>query len=65
MNAENLSIFSKECNRPLSILKTVRPQAIKDLLNRKFQDVEHAFHDLDESNTRRLTQEMMYQLLRR
>ena len=40
-------------------------QAIKDLLTKRFQDVERAFHDLDESNTRRLTQEMMYQLLKR
>ena len=40
-------------------------QAIKDLLTKRFQDVERTFHDLDESNTRRLTQEMMYQLLKR
>ncbi|KAK7111211.1 EF-hand calcium-binding domain-containing protein 6-like isoform X2 [Littorina saxatilis] len=40
-------------------------KAIKDLLTKRFQDVERAFHELDESNTRRLTQDMMYMLLRR
>nr|KAG5714709.1 hypothetical protein BaRGS_000197 [Batillaria attramentaria] len=40
-------------------------KVIKDLLSKRFQDVEQAFYDLDETNTRRLTQEMMYQLLRR
>ena len=40
-------------------------QIIKDLLSKRFQDVERAFQELDESNTRRLTQEMMFQLLKR
>jgi hypothetical protein len=40
-------------------------QTIKELLTKRFQDVERAFYDLDESNTKRLTQEMMYQLLKR
>lgn len=38
---------------------------IKDLLTRKFQDVERAFQELDEINTKRLTQELMFQLLNR
>ena len=38
---------------------------IKDLLTRKFQDVERAYQELDESNTRRLTQENMYQLMKK
>ncbi|XP_051778126.1 EF-hand calcium-binding domain-containing protein 6-like [Erpetoichthys calabaricus] len=37
---------------------------IKDLLKSKFQEVEAAFNDLDVMNTRRLTPEMMYQLLK-
>ncbi len=40
-------------------------QIIKDLLKRSYQDVEAAFVDLDEQNTRRLSQEMMFQLLKR
>lgn len=40
-------------------------QIIKDLLTRRFQDVERGFQELDESNTKRLTQELMYQLLAR
>lgn len=40
-------------------------KVIKELLTKRFQDVERAFFDLDESNTRRLTKEMMYQLLKR
>ncbi|KAH9502531.1 hypothetical protein Btru_068907 [Bulinus truncatus] len=39
-------------------------QLIKDLLNRRFQDVEQKFYEIDETNTRRLSQEMMYQLLK-
>ncbi|XP_052069905.1 EF-hand calcium-binding domain-containing protein 6-like isoform X10 [Mytilus californianus] len=38
---------------------------VKDLLTRKFQDVERAFQDIDEINTKRLTQELMFQLLNR
>ncbi|XP_076459815.1 EF-hand calcium-binding domain-containing protein 6-like isoform X2 [Babylonia areolata] len=40
-------------------------KVIKGLLSKRFQEVEKAFYELDEANTRRLTQEMMYQLLRR
>ncbi|ESO99600.1 hypothetical protein LOTGIDRAFT_238765 [Lottia gigantea] len=40
-------------------------KVIKDLLSRKFQEVEKEFYDLDDTNTRRITQEMMYQLLKR
>ena len=40
-------------------------QIIKDLLTRRFQDVERGFQELDELNTRRLSQELMYQLLKR
>ncbi|XP_048248284.1 EF-hand calcium-binding domain-containing protein 6-like isoform X1 [Haliotis rufescens] len=40
-------------------------KVIKDLLHRRYQDVEAAFYDLDETNTRRLTTEMMHQLLKR
>ncbi|KAL8618778.1 hypothetical protein ACOMHN_000206 [Nucella lapillus] len=40
-------------------------KAIKDLLTKRFQDMERVFQDLDESNTRRLTQDMMYHLLKR
>ncbi|GFN96862.1 EF-hand calcium-binding domain-containing protein 6 [Plakobranchus ocellatus] len=39
-------------------------KVIKDLMTRRFQDVEQRFYDLDDTNTRRLTQEMMYHLLR-
>ncbi|XP_071132204.1 EF-hand calcium-binding domain-containing protein 6-like isoform X4 [Mytilus edulis] len=38
---------------------------VKDLLTRKFQDVERAYQELDEINTKRLTQELMFQLLNR
>ena len=38
---------------------------IKDLLTRRFNDVERVFFDLDELNSMRLSQEMMYMLLRR
>ena len=38
---------------------------IKDLLTRRFQDVERGFQELDESNTKRITQELMFQLLQR
>ncbi|XP_059167514.1 EF-hand calcium-binding domain-containing protein 6-like [Physella acuta] len=36
---------------------------IKDLMSRRFQEVEQTFYKLDETNTRRLSQETMYQLL--
>ncbi|XP_064633647.1 EF-hand calcium-binding domain-containing protein 6-like isoform X2 [Lineus longissimus] len=39
--------------------------AIKDLLKRRFQDVERAFYDIDEYNSGKLTQDMMYNLLKR
>ena len=38
---------------------------IKDLLSRRFNDVERVFFDLDEINSMRLSQEQMFQLLRR
>ncbi|MBN3281943.1 EFCB6 protein, partial [Polyodon spathula] len=38
---------------------------IKDLLKKNFQSVESAFNELDEMNTRRLSPETMYQLLKR
>nr|XP_015201388.1 PREDICTED: EF-hand calcium-binding domain-containing protein 6-like isoform X1 [Lepisosteus oculatus] len=38
---------------------------IKVLLNKQYQTVEKAFEQLDEKNTKRLTQETMYQLLKR
>ncbi|KAL3877258.1 hypothetical protein ACJMK2_034991 [Sinanodonta woodiana] len=38
---------------------------LKDLLGKRFTDVERAFHDLDEINSMRISQELMYQLLRR
>ena len=38
---------------------------IKDLLTCRFQDVERGFQELDESNTKRITQELMFQLLQR
>ncbi|XP_028657943.2 EF-hand calcium-binding domain-containing protein 6 [Erpetoichthys calabaricus] len=38
---------------------------IKRLLNKQYQSIEKQFEDLDEKNTRRLTQEVMYQLLKR
>lgn len=38
---------------------------IKDLLTRKFNDVERVFYELDEINSMRMSQEQMFQLLRR
>lgn len=38
---------------------------IKDLMNRRFQDIERVFYELDEINSERLSQEMMFQLLKR
>ena len=38
---------------------------IRDIMKRNYQAVEEAFYDLDENNTRRLSQETMYQLLKR
>lgn len=37
---------------------------IKDLLHRRYQDVERAFHEMDDINTRRLSQEQLFQLLK-
>ena len=37
---------------------------IKELLTRRYHDVEKIFLSLDETNTKRLTQEMMFQMLR-
>lgn len=39
-------------------------KVIKDLLHRRFQDVEERYYELDDTNTRRLTQDMMYHLLK-
>lgn len=38
---------------------------IKDLLTKRFNDVERAFFELDEINSMRMSQEQMFQLLRR
>ena len=38
---------------------------IKTLLKQDYQAVEAAFQDLDTLNTRRISQEMMYQLLKK
>jgi hypothetical protein len=38
---------------------------IKDLLKRRFQDVERAFYEIDEYNSGKLTQDMMYKLFTR
>lgn len=38
---------------------------IKRLVTEQYQAVERVFHELDEKNTKRLTQETMYQLLKR
>ncbi|MBN3301785.1 EFCB6 protein, partial [Amia calva] len=38
---------------------------IKTLLNKQYLTVEKAFEEMDEKNTKRLTQETMYQLLKR
>ena len=40
-------------------------KVIKDLMNRRFQDVERIFYELDEINSERLSQEMMFQLLKK
>ena len=40
-------------------------KVIKDLLTRRFNDVERVFYELDELNSMRLSQEMMFMLLRR
>lgn len=40
-------------------------KVIKDLMNRRFQDIERVFYELDEINSERLSQEMMFQLLKR
>ena len=40
-------------------------KVIKDLLTRRFNDVESVFYDIDENNSMRISQEMMYTLLRR
>ena len=40
-------------------------KVIKDLLTRRFNDVERMFYELDEINSMRLSQEQMFQLLRR
>ena len=38
---------------------------IREIMKRNYQAVEEAFYDIDENNTRRLSQETMYQLLKR
>ena len=38
---------------------------IKEAFKNDFQRIEEEFQNLDEKNTQRLTQEMMYQLLKR
>jgi len=38
---------------------------IKDLLKKNYQKVESMFYELDETNTRRMSQEAMYQLFRK
>lgn len=40
-------------------------KVIKDLLNKRFNDVETMFFELDEINSMRMSQEQMFQLLRR
>lgn len=40
-------------------------RVIKELLGRRFNDVERVFFDLDELNSMRISQDMMYMLLRR
>ncbi|XP_045213857.1 EF-hand calcium-binding domain-containing protein 6-like isoform X3 [Mercenaria mercenaria] len=40
-------------------------RVIKDLLNKKFNEVENMFFQLDEINSMRMSQEQMFQLLRR
>lgn len=40
-------------------------RVIKELLTRRFNDVERVFFELDELNSMRLSQEQMYQLLKR
>lgn len=38
---------------------------IQDLIKKQYRNVEQAFYELDETNSGRLTQEMMYQLLKK
>lgn len=38
---------------------------IKDLLRKKFQEVEEMFYQMDDRNTQRMSQESMYQLLKK
>lgn len=40
-------------------------KVIKDLLTKRFNDVERMFYELDEMNSMRLSQEQMFHLLRR
>ncbi|XP_064594452.1 EF-hand calcium-binding domain-containing protein 6-like isoform X2 [Liolophura sinensis] len=40
-------------------------RVIKDLLRRKFQEVEEMFYQMDDRNTQRMSQESMYQLLKK
>ena len=40
-------------------------KVIKELLKKEYQAVEEAFYELDEQNTRRLSQETMYMLLKK
>jgi len=39
-------------------------RVVKDLLSRRFQEVEERFYAIDETNTRRISQDTMYELLR-
>ncbi|XP_028831616.1 EF-hand calcium-binding domain-containing protein 6-like [Denticeps clupeoides] len=59
-NLEESTGKAREC-------RTVRQLfcIIKGLVRSHYQAVEKVFEELDEQNTRRLTQEMMYQLLKR
>ena len=36
---------------------------IKDLLKKNYQSVQEMFYELDETNTKRMSQETMYQLM--
>lgn len=38
---------------------------LKDLMKNRYQDVERIFFELDEQNTRRMSQETLYQLLKK
>lgn len=40
-------------------------KVIKDLLTKRFNDVERMFYEIDEMNSMRLSQEQMYQLFKR